>query len=61
MEYLRSVLTTQGTKLSDEECAELIQLADPEGAGEISFARFKALPCWTQPSFERVVDVTQDT
>ncbi|CAK8698445.1 unnamed protein product [Clavelina lepadiformis] len=39
-EYLREVLTTEGSKMSEEDVKELISLADPSGHGRIKYDDF---------------------
>lgn len=47
MDAVREMMSMEGShRLSEEECSELIRLADPEGIGKIPFERFKTLPCW---------------
>ena len=52
---LRLILTDAGSPLSEEEMNRLLQLADPDSKGVVSWQTLRNLPCWlTEEEEERV-------
>jgi len=48
--HLQELLTSTGCNpLSEQEFAQLMKVADPQGTGTLDYERFKRLPCWERP------------
>ena len=64
---LRELLTTSGLEpLTDAEFTQMTRVADPEGKGQLTYERFRSLPCWRPPldpkelSNDEVVALSED-
>ena len=50
---VRSLLCGSGeAPLNEDEWAQFLRVADPNGTGKVSTDAFKAMPCWAPPSAE---------
>jgi len=53
VERMRSLLCGSGeAPLNEDEWAQFLRVADPNGTGKVSTDAFKAMPCWAPPSAE---------